>query len=123
MKRDMDLARRILLAVEADPEATGFGYVQVDIEGHDQAEVSYHIQLLRDAGLLEAKSLTTRAGLDWRPIRLTYAGHEFVEASRKDTLWQKAKTTVLEKTGGLSVDVLKALLLKMATDAVLGGGS
>ena len=122
MKRDMDLARRILLEVEADPKTTGFGYRRVDIEGHDQAEVSYHIRLLSDAGLLEAKSLSTTAGLDWRVIRLTYAGHEFLEASRKDTLWQKAKSTVLEKTGGLSFEVLKAVLLKLATDAVTGGG-
>lgn len=57
------------------------------------------------------------------PKRLTYAGHEFIEASRRDTLWQKAKTIALEKTGGLSVDVLKAILIKLATDAALGGGS
>jgi hypothetical protein len=75
---DTDLYRHILLDVKANPEVTGFGYIRVEVEGHDKAEVSYHIQLLRDAGLLEAKSLSTRAGLDWRPIRLTHQGHEFL---------------------------------------------
>jgi hypothetical protein len=104
MKRNMDLCRRILLDVEASPEATGLGYIQLNIEGHDATEVSYHVQLLSDAGLLEAvnQSYTGPSGFVVNPKRLTYAGHEFIEASRNDSFWQKAKTTVLEKTGGLS---------------------
>ena len=121
MKRDMDLCRRILFDIEANADAPGQGPVRLTIEGHEPAEVSYHVQLLNDAGLLEAKNLSTLKGLDWRPIRLTYAGHEFIEAARKDSLWQKAKTTVLEKTGGLSLEALKAVLTKLVTDAVLGG--
>jgi hypothetical protein len=46
VKLDMDLARRILLAVEADPEADGAGYVAVEIDGYEPAEVSYHVRLL-----------------------------------------------------------------------------
>src|SRR5689334_8680677 len=121
MKRDMDLGRRILLDLEANPEATGHGSVELNIEGRGRTEVSYHVLLLRDAGLLEAvvRSTTGRAGLAVFPTRLTYAGHEFIEASRKDSLWQKAKSVVLEKTGGLSLDVLKAVLTKLTMDAVL----
>jgi hypothetical protein len=121
MKRDMDLARRILLDVETNPKATGHGYHEVTIEGHDKTEVSYHIQLLEDAGLIEAKSVSNMDELDGRVKRLTHAGHDFLDASWKDSLWQKAKSIALEKTGGLSLDVLKALLVKLATDAVLGG--
>jgi hypothetical protein len=121
MKRDMDLCRQILLDVEANPEAVGLGDVELNIEGHSPTEVSYHVQLRTDAGLLEAIDMSDTSGLDCRPTRLTYAGHEFIEAARKDSLWQKAKTTVLEKTGGLSLDVLKAVQVKFATDAVLGG--
>jgi hypothetical protein len=110
-----------LLDVEANADAVGLGDVEFNIDGRSATEVSYHVQLLTDAGLLEAIDLSDTAGLDWRPTRLTYAGHEFIEAARKDTLWQKANSTVMERTGGLSLDVLKAVLLKFATDAVLRG--
>jgi hypothetical protein len=123
MKRDMDLCRRILFEVEASPEAVGHRPIQLNIEGHDPHEISYHVQLLQGASLLEAMDLSADDEIDFRPKRLTYAGHEFIEAARKDSLWQKAKSLALEKTGGLSLDVLKALLLKLATDAVLGGSS
>jgi hypothetical protein len=123
MKRDMDLCRRILLEVDANPGAVGQVPLQLDIEGRDPQEVSYHVLLLNDAGLIEARNMSNLTSFDWRPERLTYAGHEFIDKSRKDSVWQKAKGVVLEKTGGLSLDVLKAVLAKLATDAVLGGGS
>jgi hypothetical protein len=69
----MDLCRRILLEVEANPEATGLGWIDLDIEGHDPTVVSYHFPLLKDAELLEATDLSDTGGLDWRPQRLTYA--------------------------------------------------
>lgn len=120
MKRDMDLCRNILLEVEANPRATGPACLDLNVEGPTPVELAYHVQLLHEAGLLEASDLTTTAGLDWRPIRLTYRGHEFVEAARRETRWQKAKSLVQEKTGGLSLDILKAVLAKLATDAVIG---
>lgn len=117
MKRDMDLCRKILLEVEANPRATGPAWLDLNIEGREPAEIAYHVQLLDEAGLLEASDLTTTTGLDWRPVRLTYAGHEFVEAARRETRWQKAKSLVQEKTGGLSLDILKAVLAKLAMEA------
>jgi hypothetical protein len=64
-----------------------------------------------------------RGGDDCVPKYLTYAGHEFIKASRRDTLCQKPNTIARETTEGLSVDVLKAILIKLATEAVLGSGS
>jgi hypothetical protein len=120
VKRDMDLCRRILLDVEANPEADGHGCIELQIEGQNPREVSYHVQLLEDAGLLETMDLSADDEIDIRASRLTYEGHEFIGAARKDSLWQKAKSLALEKTGGLSLDVLKAVLVKIATDAATG---
>jgi hypothetical protein len=118
----MDLCRRILLEVEAAPNAVGHRAIKLNIGGHDPTELSYHVQLLADAGLIEAMDLSADDDIEFHPRRLTYAGHEFIEAARRDSLWQKAKSVVLEKTGGLSLDVLKAVLVKIATDAATGGG-
>ena len=120
MKRNMDLIRKILLAIEekgGDPRC----YVDLDIQDHSNEEVSYHVQLLEEAGLLEAVSLSTRSRFDVRPKRLTWYGHEFLDAAKNDTVWKKAKEIISEKGGSIPFDVLKALLIKLAS-SVFGLG-
>jgi hypothetical protein len=60
-------------------------------------------------------------GLQHRPSRLTWAGHEFLDARRKDALWQKVKAVALQKSGGLGFEVLKQLATKLAIETALGG--
>jgi hypothetical protein len=47
-------------------------------------------------------------------------GHEFLDASREPSRWEKAKSVVLEKTGGLSLEALKQVLFQLIRDAVSG---
>lgn len=77
MKRDMDLVREILMKIEDLPHTCGFHTIAV--EGRHKGEISYHVLLLHEAGLIEAQNLTSQDGVDWKPKRLTYAGHEFLE--------------------------------------------
>jgi Hypothetical protein (DUF2513) len=123
MKRDMDLARSILLKLEESKDATGQQGVDVAIEGHFPAEVAYHVMLLSEAGLVEADDNLDFEGPDWTARRLTWAGHEFLETSRVESLWTKAKEVVMEKTGGLSFDVLKAILAQLAVAAATGSSN
>ena len=44
MKRDMDLVRAIVLAIEAAP--TGFAPNSVEIPGHTGEEIGYHVHLI-----------------------------------------------------------------------------
>jgi hypothetical protein len=119
MKRDMDLVRRILMDIEACPEADAQpGYLQLDFEGHSTEEVMYHVQLLGEAGLIETQDQSDLAGFRIFPQRLTWQGHEFLDAIRKDTIWEKAKSIALEKTGALGFEALKVVSLKLAADAL-----
>jgi hypothetical protein len=43
--------------------------------------------------------------------RLTWADHEFLDAARDNTLWKAAKSKVLETTGGLAFEFLRAMLM------------
>lgn len=52
--------------------------------------------------------------------RLTYAGHEFLDAARQDTLWQKAKQMVLKNAGTLTVEALKIALSHLMQSAAQG---
>lgn len=121
MKLDMDLARQILTKLEDDPNAVGQYCYKVSIEGKSAQEISYHVMLLNEAGLVAAIDMSTTGGIDWGATRLTWEGHQFLTAARSDTLWEKAKKLTLEKTGGLAFEFLKTALMKVGTDALTGG--
>jgi hypothetical protein len=105
MKLDKDLVREILLAIEAnDDEPTG--WIVLEIEGHSPTHVSYHVQLLDEAGYLEAQDLTTIGpeGYEWQPKRLTFHGHEFLDTVRDTETWKFTKNTAKElSVGGLKM--------------------
>ena len=119
MKLDMDLGREILRKLEDDDKAIGHGWVELTFDDRSGDEVSYHVRLLHEAGLIEARNLSVMGptGFCWKAERLTWAGHQFLEASREEGLWQKAKQIAKEKAGGLSFDVLKTVLIQLAIDA------
>ncbi len=118
MKRDWDLIRTILFELEkADPTA---GWVELDIEDYTPRAVAEHVRLLDEAGLIEVQDVTTMGDYDWRAKRLTWEGHEFLNDARSDTLWKRAKELVAEKVGGVSFEVMKAVLVQLARGAILG---
>ena len=108
MKLDPDLVRQILLKVEEFPFDGAFH--DVEIEGRTENEIDYHVMLLHEAGLLEALDLSTLSGPCWKPTRLTYDGHQFLDAARSDTVFQKAKAWSLKSTGTLTLEGLKFAL-------------
>ena len=120
MKRDMDLARKIMLELEESPDAIGRTPLRLDLEGHTKEEIGYHVMLLQEAGLLEAMSQHHSGpdGFNWFPKRLTWDGHEFLDASREEGRWEKAKKVVKERTGGLAYGMLRMLLQEWGKEAL-----
>ncbi len=114
----MVLARSILLALEG--QTNDQGAVDIQIEGHTPEEISYHVMLLQDAGLIEALDAGAFGSNKWLPVRLRWAGHEFLESSRNEGMWKKAKKMVAEKAGGVTFEALKQVLIQLAKDAVSG---
>lgn len=120
MRLDKDLIREILLAVEAsnhDPS----GWMELEIPGHTPEEVSYHVQLLDEAGFLEAQELTSLDGCEWRPKRLTYQGHEFLDTIRDGELWKLTKEGA-KKIGVTSVQALIAIAKTYAQQKLIEHG-
>lgn len=125
MKRDMDLIREILRQMEEFSDL--LGEVKIKAEGRSSDEVNYHVYLLHQAGLIQAVSavaggagaraqrsagvLVQSDSFKYIPLRLTWQGHEFLDAARNDTLWRKVKAKVLAGGGGLVFEVLKAALV------------
>lgn len=103
MKLDKDLVREILLQVEVSPEPRG--WVDLNISGHTEEEIAYHVEILDEAGFIEAQDLSSMSGYDWRPKRLTYEGHEFLDTVRDPEAWQFTKETA-KKAGVAGIKAL-----------------
>lgn len=105
MKRDMDLVRKILVAIEEYPEPRGG--VPLTFEGYSDQDVSYHVKLLAEHGLIEAIDCSTRGEFEWIAKSLVWDGHDFIEAIRDDTRWSKAKKWVADTGKVLTLESLK----------------
>ncbi|MEX0760051.1 MAG: DUF2513 domain-containing protein [Tistlia sp.] len=116
MKRDMDLCRQILFKLEEmdrPPRGTA------DFEGRFReapAELYYQVYLLKDAGLIEAMDARSSSGDRWLPQKITWAGQEFLDAARSDTVWSKARARATEVGGTLAYQILKELCLQYARE-------
>jgi hypothetical protein len=119
MQRDMDLARRILQEIEKAP--FDGGTVELNLPDLASETLQYHLLLLSEAGLIHALDASSMAGPAFLPTRLTWQGHEFLDASRSESLWNRAKSIVLTKTGGMAFDLLFYVLKEYAKQLVLGG--
>jgi len=111
MVRNWDTVRAILLKLEAVETAhTTLTLDQVD--GIDPQEVGYHMMLLNEAGLIEAKILKSSSGdgaiATALARRLTWQGHEFLDKIRDPSMWGKIKAKVKEKSLDLTFDSIKA---------------
>ncbi len=116
MKRDMDLVRQILFEIEKQSFEDSGQLLKFD--GYSDEEVSYHVMLLDEAGLIQAKDLSGGSDLMWIPMRLTWQGHEFLDAARDETRWNKAKDA-MSKAGGFVFEVGKALLIEFMKQQLL----
>lgn len=116
MKRDMELIREILLQIERNDSPRN--PIQIEIENTSAEIISYHIELLDEARLINAKDLSDTGGYEWQAINLTWSGHEFLDASRNSKIWDGVLGSIREKGIGLGYEALKFMLIE-ATKAAL----
>lgn len=118
MKRDMYLARAILLWAEAQPGGTASG--NPDLAGHSAAEIAYHVHLLWQAGLVSAFDIASNSlpGPAARLTSLTWDGHDFLDAARNDGVWNQALRSILDSGKSFTFDLLKEALHQAARGAL-----
>jgi len=122
MKRNMDLVRNILIAIE--DHDTGFAPESIQIPGHTDGEVGFHLVLMNEAGLIKATDVTEFGGSSPSAVaeRLTWEGYEFLDAARNATVWARVQRIVAEKGGSISFEVLKFVVMQTAKEFFLPGG-
>lgn len=113
MRRDDDLIRQLMLDLESATTAVNDAH---QVNGYTRDEVAYHLGLILRAGLAEGpKPRYSDDGSDPTiprliiVLRLTPAGHDFIDTLRDDTVWNKVKESSKKVGGSLSLDVLKQL--------------
>lgn len=117
MKRDMDLVRKIMLAVEASERPLDSSLIRIG--GYSGETITEHMRLLNEAGLIEGISAySVEHRLKWIELRLTWNGHDFLDAARNESVWVETISEVRRKSGAVPFEVLKGLLMEVAQDSV-----
>lgn len=121
MKRDMDLVRKILFAIE---EKQPFERSEIIIEGYDKQEIAYHCEMLFNEGYIKDYYGITCDNLDgvlrfWVQD-LTWEGQDLLETIRQDTIWNKTKQTIKEKGLSMIVGTIKTISTAFITAAAEG---
>jgi hypothetical protein len=107
MKRDMDLIRKMLLALESE-EPSEIAWKDVK-EGYSEEQYAYHGNWLIDSGLVEGSSVTDGQGLPSGNILLylTWNGCDFLDSIRDASIWEKTKANLLKPGASMTFALIK----------------
>ena len=99
MKRDLDLFRDQLLQIEELDRGDGED-LKLDHKGVKDLVFREHLRLLKEAGLIEAFEVpdTEDDSTHYLPTRLTFQGHEYLDAIRDPDIWKTTKS--IARTAG-----------------------
>lgn len=115
MKRDLELIRIILLQIEQHVVLEPF---DMQIDGYEQGLVNFHLQLLDEAGLIEIFLDKDETGsiLIAQPIRITWNGYEFLDMARNNSIWEKSKKFISQKSISVSISLFIEVMKIMIND-------
>ena len=118
MKRNLDLIRAILLYIE---EAEQYPVYSDTIEIPEATEemISFHVQLLADAGYINYLDATACGGeglVCYYINRLTMAGCDYLDGIRDDGIWKNVKAQLSSAACSVTLEVVKSV----ASSIILG---
>lgn len=109
MKRDHDLIREILFAIEAHEEPTLWG--QPEVAGASNKDLIYHLDQMQLSGLIAVSQIpnpNTSFGYEIGEIRMLPKGHDMLDAVRDPKIWRLTKEGA-GKAGGYTLELLVKL--------------
>lgn len=120
MKRDMDLVRYILIAVE-NTDGAFDGSQLCEGGAYTLEQIAFHVELMKAHGLLEAEIVYA---MEHMPVsvevqRLTWDGCDYLDAVRSDTVWRRSKEAIKEAVGDAPLSVIKSVCTSLATTLIM----
>lgn len=118
MKRDFEVIRDILRMVE---RSNGPLFDIDEISDASRDLVIYNVVLLDEAGLIIA---------DWEELsdyrlivnaihRLTWEGHEFLDAAKNKGVWNKTREYLRQRSSDVPFHIFQNLLIKFLNEAII----
>lgn len=97
MKRDMELCRKILFAIEE--QYVDVAILNLKIESYSMEQVAYHCKILHEAGLVSDYNSLYGDNhiISFSVGSITWNGQEYLDKIRDDTVWNKIKSQIKEK--------------------------
>ena len=113
MKRDMELIRLQLLQVESEDPVP-------KLKNYSEEQQVYHMALCIEAGLVDGVVVNDANGYPaaTTAIRLTWRGHEFLDAARNDTIWMKALSHIKKAGIQATLPLLEEMLKKTVKETL-----
>lgn len=111
MRRNWDTIREILAKLEDTTPDQGSIHLSHFPE-EKAVEISYHMELLLEAGLVCGKMSEEFGGYgpeDFFIDRLSWQGHEFLDNIRSDTVWSNTKKSFQENSISMTFDLIKSV--------------
>ena len=121
MERNWDTIREILTLVEKC--TLPIDQVRLSNFPSERAgEISYHMTLLIEAGLVNGHINQTLSSepKDFIVQRLTWSGHEFLDAIRSESIWKKTKKKFVDEGISMTFDLIKSVASGLITSALSG---
>jgi Hypothetical protein (DUF2513) len=109
MTRDIELIRKIVVEIQSRKDAK---YGGLEIPSYDGGTVAHHLELMMDAGLIEAQKIDgNEMPYAFVVVKdLTWAGHDFASALANENVWGKIKKTFSpSELAAMPLSVLKEL--------------
>lgn len=119
MKRDMELVRKILFALETKTDLNPY----LNIEGYELQEIGYHCSIMYEYGLIQnfrAQAADNNPYYIFFANGLTWQGCDFLDKIRNDGTWQKTMKTIAEKGLDLSIKTIGIIASALITAAAEG---
>ena len=119
MKRDWDTIREILTTLEDNTLPNNILQLS-DFPSAQTANISYHAELLLEAGLVDGEMQKTigRGAHGVFITRLTWHGHEFLDAINNDTVWEKTKKSFTNSGISMTFELIKSVATDTASSLV-----
>lgn len=120
MKRNWELIRTILMTIEATSDSK---FLRLsDFDHPNKHEITYHVSLLIDAGLIDAtinKTMSLEAH-DFLIRGLTWEGHEFIDSIKNDSIWDKVKEAFKKQSISMTFETVKTIANTVITSFLTG---
>jgi hypothetical protein len=106
MKRDMDLVRELLLALEEAPAHSDHpvklivGQAPLALAGWSVEEIAYHIRIMTQGDLISMGGIGDDGVTIYRYFGFRWLGHEFLDDVRDPKAWAAAKDSAKKVGGG-----------------------